>query len=239
MHETNNFLLLGNISIGLVPSSLLNLPNLSTLCLDNNQLVGPLPNHVSGLNLTRLSLSSNFLNGTLPSWLFSLPSLLRLYLSSNQFIGEIGEFKSNSLEVLDLSYNKLQDSIPKSISRLVNLTSLYLSSNNLSIMLDFEIFSKFKNLKELDLSNNLVSINNNVTYTLPYLWWLNLSSSNINEFPIFLRVAKSLLYLDLSNNSIYGQAPRWLGDMGRDSLYFLDLSHNLLQGPFPTLNFPL
>ena len=119
----------------------------------------------------------------------------------------------------------------------MNLTSLSLSSNNLSIMLDFEIFSKFKNLKELDLSNNLVSINNNVTYTLPYLEQLNLSSSNINEFPIFLRAATHLQYLDLSNNSIYGQAPRWLGDMGRDSLQFLDLSHNLLQGPFPTLNF--
>ncbi|XP_030936623.1 receptor-like protein 33 [Quercus lobata] len=64
-----------------------------------------------------------------------------------------------------------------------------------------------------------------------------MSSSNITEFPIFLRAATNLLYLDLSNNRIYGQAPRWLGDMGRDSLYFLDLSHNLLQGSFPTLNF--
>ena len=198
-----------------MPSSLLNLPNLSKLDLSNNQLAGPLPNHVSGLNLTYLFLSSNFLNGTLPSWLFSLPSL----------------------ELLDLSYNKLQGSIPMSISRLVNLTFLSLSSNNLSIMLDSEISSKFKNLKKLDLSNNLVSINNNITYTLPYLLWLNLSSSNINEFPIFLRATTSLQFLDLSNNSIYGQAPRWLGDMGRDSLYFLDLSHNLLQGPFPTLNF--
>ncbi|KAK9993123.1 hypothetical protein SO802_022826 [Lithocarpus litseifolius] len=104
-------------------------------------------------------------------------------------------------------------------------------------MLDLEIFSKFKNLEELDLSNNLVSINNNVTYTLPYLKQLNLSSSNINEFPIFLRAATNLEYLDLSSNSIYGQAPRWLGNTGRDSLHFLDLSHNLLQGPFPTLNF--
>ena len=226
-----------NISTGLLPLSLLNLPNLSSLFLNNNQLVSPLPSHVSGLNLIHLSLSSNSLNGTLPSWLFSLPSLVCLYISSNQFIGEIGEFKSNSLELLDLSYNKLQGSIPMSISRLVNLTFLSLSSNNLSIMLDSEISSKFKNLKELDLSNNLVSINNNITYTLPYLLWLNLSSSNINEFPIFLRATTSLQFLDLSNNSIYGQAPRWLGDMGRDSLYFLDLSHNLLQGPFPTLNF--
>ncbi|KAL4619251.1 hypothetical protein ACB092_06G066800, partial [Castanea dentata] len=221
---------------GLLPLSLLNLPNLSSLKLDNNQLVGPLPSHVSGLNLIELSLSSNSLNGTLPSWLFSLPSLEMLSLDDNEFIGEIGEFKYNSLYSLDLGYNKLQGSMPRSISRLVNLTYLYLSSNNLSIMLEFEMFSKLKNLHYLDLSLNLLSINN-VTFTLPNLLQLNLSSSNISEFPIFIKTATNLESLDLSNNRIYGQVPRWLGDVGRNSLYYVDLRANLLQGPFPTLNF--
>ena len=217
--------------------SLLNLPNLSTLYLYNNQLVGPLPNHVSGFNLIDLSLGSNFLNGTLPSWLFNLPSLVSLILENNQFIGEIGEFKSNSLKYLDLGYNKLQGSIPRSISRFVNLTHLSLSSNNCSIMLELEMISKLKNLDYLDLSNNLVSINNNVTYTLPKLQQLNLSSTNISEFPIFLRTTTNLQFLDLSKNRINGQFPRWLGDVGRDSLYFLDLRDNLLQGPFPNISF--
>ncbi|KAF3953072.1 hypothetical protein CMV_021444 [Castanea mollissima] len=223
---------------GLLPLSLFNLPNLSTLYLGYNQLAGPLPNHVSGLlNLNELYLSSNFLNGTLPSWLFSLPSLVDLDIIGNQFIGEIGEFKSNSLEHLDLGHNKLQGSIPRSISRSVNLTYLSLSSNNWSIVLELKMFSMLKNLQHLDFSNNLVSINNNVTYTLPNLQHLNLSSCNISEFPIFLRTTKNLQYLDLSNNSIYGQVPRWLEDVGKDSLYFLNLRDNLLQGPFPTLSF--
>ncbi|KAF3951799.1 hypothetical protein CMV_022592 [Castanea mollissima] len=222
---------------GLLPLSLFNLLNLSSLYLDNNQLVGHLPNQVSGLlNLKDLYLSSNFLKGTLPSWLFNLPSLVTLNLDGNQFIGEIGEFKSNSLEHLDLGYNKLQGSIPRSISRFVNLTYLSLSSNNWSVMLELEMFSKLKNLEFLDFSNNLVSINNNVTYTLPNLQQLNLSSCNISEFPIFLRTTTTLKFLDLSKNRIYGQVPRWLGDVGRDSLYFLDLRGNLLQGPFPTLS---
>lgn len=225
-----------NISTGLLPLSLLNLPNLSSLFLDNNQLVGPLPSHVSGLNLIKLYLSSNSLNGTLPSWLFSLPSLETLSIYDNEFIGEIGEFKSDSLRYLNLGYNKLHGSIPRSISRLVNLTSLYLSSNKLSTMLEFEMFSKLKNLQHLDLSHNLLSINN-VTFTLPNLLELNLSSSNISEFPNFLRTTTNLQSLDLSNNIIYGQVPRWLGDVGRNSLYYVDLRANLLHGPFPTLNF--
>ena len=222
----------------MLPLSLFNLPNLSSLYLNNNQLVGPIPNHVSGLlNLNELSLHSNFLNGTLPSWLFNLPSLVKLHINGNQFIGEIGEFKSNSLEYLDLGYNKLQGSIPRSISRFVNLTYLSLSSNNWSIMLELEMISKLKNLYHLDFSNNLVSINNNVTYTLPELQQLNLSSTNISEFPIFLKKTTNLEFLDLSKNRINGQFPRWLGDVGRDSLYFLDLHDNLLQGSFPNISF--
>ena len=227
------FIIIGET--GLLSFSLFNLPNLSQLYLFNYQFVGPLPNHVSGLlNLTHLDLSSNFLNGALPSWLFNLPSLEILYIGGNQFIGEIGEFKSNSLIVLDLGYNKLQGSIPRSISRLVNLTNLLLPSNNCSIMLEFEMFSKLQNLYFLDLSNNLVSINNHVTYTLPKLRRQNLSSCNISEFPIFLRKATNFEFLDLSKNRIYGQVPRWLGDMGT---YFLDLHDTLLQGPFPNISF--
>ena len=99
------------------------------------------------------------------------------------------------------------------------------------------MISKLKNLESLDFSNNLVSINNNVTYTLPKLSRLNLSSCNISEFPIFLRIATTLQILDLSKNRIYGQVPRWLGEVRMDSLYFLHLHYNLLQGPFPTLSF--
>ncbi|XP_075633175.1 receptor-like protein 7 [Castanea sativa] len=267
---------------GLLPSSIFDLPNLSVLDLERNQLVGPLPNHVSGLNLLiDLSLRSNFLNGTLPSWLFSLTSLMKLTLHQNQFIGEIGEFKyNNSLDYLDLSYNMIQGSIPSSISRLVNLTTLVLSSNNLqgsvpssisrlvnlnyldlssnnlSIMLDLELFSNL-NVFNFSYNNLFVSINNNLTFTMPNLTELYLSSCNISEFPIFLKVATNLGSLDLSNNRIHGQTPEWLGAVGRNSLSFLDLSHNfltsidkipwknlysvdlrnnLLQGPFPTLN---
>ncbi|XP_030964533.1 receptor-like protein 7 [Quercus lobata] len=221
---------------GLLPSSLFNLTNLSTLDLWKNQLVGPRPSHISGLNLVDLHLSLNFLNVTLPSWLFSMPSLETLSLNDNQFVGEIGEFKYNSLKYLDLGYNKLHGFIPRSVSRLVNLTKLSLPSNNLSIILGSEMFSKLKNLETLDLSNNSVSINNNAAYSLPNLQNLFLSYSNISEFPIFLGLTTNLQFLDLSNNQIYGRVPRWLGDVGNNSLHHVDLRNNLLQGPVPILN---
>ena len=126
-------------------------------------------------------------------------------------------------------------------------------------MLGLEMFSKLNNLHLVNFSyNNLfVSINNNLTFTLPNLYWLYLSSCNISEFPIFIRIATNLQSLDLSKNKIHGQTPKWLGVVGRNSLGFLDLSHNfltsidkipwknldfvdlcnnLLQGPFPMLN---
>ncbi|KAM3730602.1 hypothetical protein ACB098_12G099600 [Castanea mollissima] len=244
-----------NIISGLLTSSLFNMPKVSRLHLHENQLGGPLPNHVSGLlDLTALLLDSNFLNG-----MFTLPSLVELIIFGNQFIGEIGEFKSNSLQILVMGDNKLHAHIPRSISRLVKLTYLDLSLNNLSIMLGSEMFSKLINLQDLDFSYNHVSINitNNVIDFMPMLQSLSLHSCNISEFPIFLRMTPNLLILDLSNNKISGHVPKWLGDVALDSLSFLNLSHNfltrineipwknvifvdlhdnLLQGPFPTLH---
>ena len=238
------------------------MPKVSHLDLHENQLVGPLPNRVSGLlDLNSLFLQNNLLNGTLPSWLFTLPSLVKLIMADNQFIGEIGEFKSNSLQIIVMGDNKLHGPLPRSISRLVNLTYLDLSLNNLSIMLELEIFSKLINLQDLDFSYNNVSfnINNNITKILPMLQSLSLRSSNISEFPTFLRTTPKLLILDLSDNKVCGQDPIWLGDVARDSLSFLNLSHNfltsideipwkniisvdlhdnLLQGPFPALRAP-
>ncbi|KAM3738775.1 hypothetical protein ACB098_09G155700 [Castanea mollissima] len=213
---------------GSIPTSLGNLLQITYLDLRANKFTASIPTSLENLTkLTYLDLSYNSFSG----------EIQLLNLDSNQFIGEIGEFKSNSLEHLDLGYNRLQGSIPRSISTFVNLTYLSLSSNNWSIMLELQMFSKLKNLWYLDLSNNLVSINNNVTCTLPKLERLNLSSCNISEFLMSLRTATNLLFLDLSKNRIYGQFPRCLGDMGMDTLYFLDLSDNLLQGPFPTQSF--
>ncbi|XVF03656.1 hypothetical protein REPUB_Repub05bG0012000 [Reevesia pubescens] len=241
-----NYLELSRNSFGgQFPYSLTNLTQLKVLHIGDNQLEGSIPDEVTAFpNLISLDLSSNLLSGTLPSWLYMAPSLKYIYLVRNQFSGHIKEFQYNALEVIKLYDNKLHGPIPSSISQLVNLIQLDLSSNNLSGTLEFSMLSKLQNLQYLDLSQNSPSLNSNgtsVDYTLPNLQSLYLPSCNINEFPQFLRGSKRLQYLDLSSNRIYGNIPKWMWDVGKDSLSYLNLSHNFLtqveQLPWKKINF--
>ncbi|XP_022735517.1 receptor-like protein 12 [Durio zibethinus] len=224
-----------NFFSGSIPSSLTNLKQLEFFTIFENMLEGSIPDEVNAFpNLISLGLSSNLLGGTLPSWLYSISSLKYIYLSHNQFSGHIKEFQYNSLEVIMLDNNKLQGPIPSSLSQLVNLADLSLSSNNLSGIVEFSMFSKLQNLGVLDLSSSHLSLNSNGTsavYTLPNLRYLSLPSCNVSKFPQFLRGSKSLLYLDLSNNSLSGKVSSLICNM--TSLRFLDLSHNNLSGIIP------
>ncbi|GMH28638.1 hypothetical protein Nepgr_030481 [Nepenthes gracilis] len=131
----------------------------------------------------------------------------------------------------------IQGSIPNSIFELVSLEILRLLSNNLSVVVEHDIFCKLKNLTYLNLSRNGLSlltkssstINSNVN-TCPRLQYLECSSCNITEFPDFLKTQEDLKVLDLSNNKIQGDIPKWEKDIGKDSLYYLNLSGNLLTG---------
>uniref|UniRef100_A0A2N9G3F1 Leucine-rich repeat-containing N-terminal plant-type domain-containing protein n=1 Tax=Fagus sylvatica TaxID=28930 RepID=A0A2N9G3F1_FAGSY len=199
-------------------SSLLNMPMLSELHLEHNQLVGPLPNSVSGLlNLTLLYLNSNFLNGTLPSWLFSLPSLVTLLLVDNQLSGEIGEFKSNSLEYLDLSGNMLHGSIPSlhgtipaRFAKGNNLRNLNLNGNQLEGPLPRSLVN-CSDLQVLDLGNNRIN----------------------GTFPYWLGSLPNLHVLVLRSNRFHGPIGNPKTKFPFPNLRILDLSTNMFSGPLP------
>ncbi|XVF77168.1 hypothetical protein PTKIN_Ptkin14bG0019800 [Pterospermum kingtungense] len=227
-----NYLYLSRNSLGgQIPCSFVrNLTHLECLRIQDNQLEGSIPDEVHSFpNLVELDLTGNLLNGTLPSWLYTISSLQRIHLSDNQFSGYIKEFQHNSLKRIELRGNRLQGPIPSSISQLFNLTALWLPSNNLSGMVEVAMFSKLQCLEELDLSSNSLSLNSDSSsadYVLPNLQHLKLSSCNITEFPQFLSGSKGLKVLDLSYNRIYGKIPKWMMDVGKDSLFYLNLSHN-------------
>ncbi|KAJ0080607.1 hypothetical protein Patl1_22323 [Pistacia atlantica] len=224
--------LAGNNFIGGFPEFFVNLTQLSVLSLASNQLAGPIPSQVSPRGiLVYIDLYGNSFNGSIPSWLFTLPLLQHVDLSYNQLTGTIDEFQSKSLKFIYLDNNRLHGSVPSSIFELVNLTHLSLSLNN-SSRIELHLFSEFKKLEKLDLYNINLSLsttfNNNSSFSK--LWCLRLLGCNISEFPDFLRSSHQLKYLDLSNNKIHGQLPKWMWDIGKETLYRLNLSHNFLTG---------
>ncbi|XLT64964.1 hypothetical protein HN873_021403, partial [Arachis hypogaea] len=238
-----DFLILSSNSLGggQLPSSLVDLTQLSYLSLSSNQLIGPIPSKNATLSkLEELHLSNNFINGTIPNWCYSLSLLTVLDLSMNQLTGPISKFSTYSLTSLSLSHNKFQGDFPNLIFEFQkNLTQLDVSSNYLSGLVDFSHFSKLENLNYLDLSNNKflsVDINCSVEYILPQLEYLDISFCSVTIFPSFLPILQNLRWLDLSNNKIHGKIPYWFRDNllhTWKSMYLIDLSFNQLQGDLP------
>nr|XP_023896564.1 receptor-like protein 9DC3 [Quercus suber] len=224
-----------NNFFGQIPFSLANLTQLSQLDLSYNSFS---PQTLSWLGkqtkLTRLVLINTSSYGDIPSSLKNLTQLTILKLSLNQLTGQIPSWLVNhtQLTVLNLGFNELHGSIPQSISRLVNLEYLSLTGNNFNGSAKFDSFLNLKNLTKLQLSGVHLSfpLASTVNYNTPKLKLLVLVACNLIEFPIFLRFQHELEALYLSNNDIHGQIPKWIFNMGKQTLLFLDLSFNYLTG---------
>ncbi|EOA29840.1 hypothetical protein CARUB_v10012934mg [Capsella rubella] len=216
------------------------------------------PNISSLSNLKYFQAAENAFTGTLPSSLFTIPSLIYIILSDNQFNGnlEFGNISlPSNLKTLDVNNNNFIGPIPRSISKLVNLKRLSLSHLNTQSPVDFSLFSHLKSLEDLNLSHlntpttidlndvlsyfkslrflylsgNHVSVTNksSVSYP-PSLYQLRLSGCGITELPEFLRTQHEMAVLDISNNKIKGQVPRWLWT--QTNLDSVNLSNNTITG---------
>ncbi|PHT41199.1 hypothetical protein CQW23_20053 [Capsicum baccatum] len=215
---------------GPFPESIRNLSQITRLDLSYNHLEGEVPDAFSNAQkLTFVSLESNSFNGPFPSSLrnhFSGP----LSLIQNKLKGEIGAQMFSSLKYLDLSSNNLSGEVEEVMfSSMQNLYLLDLSSNNLSGEVEAEMFSSMQNLYFLDLSRSGLSWSSNkdsTNTTIPHLRFLWLRFCHVKDFPDFLSNSKELWILDLSENEIHGQFPKWFG--GLVALQSLNLSHNYL-----------
>ncbi|KAL6218831.1 hypothetical protein ACLB2K_012039 [Fragaria x ananassa] len=227
---------------GYIPSSLGNLIQLTTLSLATNQLTGPIPSSLGKLiQLTELDLSGNDFGGYIPSSIGNLNQLVRLSLSSNQLTGPIPSSVGNLSNLIELDFfsNHLHSSVPESLFNLTNLVTLYLDSNRLSGKVNFSMFQKLQNLLILYLSGNKLELlleetrHTNAT-TFPNFITLGLGSCNITEFPSFLRYQKNLRWLDLAENGMHGQVPRWMWNgsllIPSPSIEYYVVSDNKLSG---------
>ncbi|KAL6135125.1 hypothetical protein ACLB2K_067353 [Fragaria x ananassa] len=184
--------------------------------------------------LYHLSLAYTYLEGEFPSFVANLTQIQELDLAYNQITGEIPSWLVNltKLTAPYFPFNNLQGAIPRSFFQLTNLQYIDLSSNNLSGTVELDEFVKLKMLTVLRLSFNKLSVHikTGLAATSPKFVALALGSCNLREFPDFLHDNSKLVELDLSDNNIHGQIPRWLWNSTGESLWYLNLSHNSLTG---------
>ena len=226
-----------------VPSSFGNLTQLSFLQMTSFHNVSTgqfiVPDSLSCFGkltkLNNLDLSSINLRGNFPRFVGNLTQLAYLDLGDNSITGEIPSWLGlewTQLTHLDLFVNNLQGTVPKSLFHLRNLEFLDLSTNNLSGLVEFDEFSNLKKLKSVCLSYNKLSVRvkSGSSATLPKFEVLRLAECNLIEFPEFLKNQYELGDLDLSDNNIHGQIPKWFWNATRETLVNFDLSFNFLTG---------
>ncbi|KAG6698949.1 hypothetical protein I3842_08G045500 [Carya illinoinensis] len=210
-------------------------PNLESVDLSSNTLLGTIPSQIRSLSkLIYLDLSYNKLSGNIPPEVGFLTNLQFLYLCENQLNGSIPEEISHlkSLSELQLCNNSLDGSIPTSLSILSDLASLHLYGNKLSGFIPPEM-GNLSNLVELFIDSNCLTGPIPSTFgnlkMLNYLYIYNNSLSG--RIPPEIGNMTSLEELSLVGNHLNGSIPTSLGDLA--NLMLLELSFNNLSGTIP------
>ncbi|EOY19735.1 Receptor like protein 15, putative [Theobroma cacao] len=227
---------------GMLPFWLLeNNTKLEGLILADNFFTGPLlfppfPH----LEASSIDISNNKIQAQISVDICSaFPHLEKLILSANTFEDNIPPCLGgmSQLTILDLSNNQLSGGVPKELSMSSSLRVLRLSNNNLSGNV-VPIILKSKFLLELYLDgNNFAGQRLDIdilTVGFPYfLRGIDLSNNSLSgELPRWIWNLSNLERLDLSNNHFEGSIPMELCNL--HNLEFLDLSQNNLSGSIPS-----
>ncbi|MEM7531107.1 MAG: leucine-rich repeat domain-containing protein, partial [Chloroflexota bacterium] len=213
-----------------IPAEIGDLPNLTTLSLSNNELIGSHARIGELSQLTRLELDNNHIS-VLPREIGNLISLQTLYLNNNRLEenilpGEMGNLRN--LTTLWLHDNRLT-SIPSSFGNLAQLEQLRLRSNQLHDIPPE--LSQLTNLRELDLGGNLLQITPSEIVSLSNLTYLSLSANELVTVPTTIGNLTGLKKLYIENNRLES-LPSELRNLSE--LEELGLAGNRLQ-TFPTV----
>ncbi|XP_017979776.1 PREDICTED: receptor-like protein 12 [Theobroma cacao] len=209
-----------------------NLTQLTHLDLSFNRLEGPLPNHVSELQLLETFwLSSNLVSGGVPSWLFTLPSLQTLDLSYNKLAGQIDQIqKPNSVYDIDLSSNDIHGPIPRKNLDVLDLRSNLLQGPILSTCLKNQSPNPPQPLIAFYVSKNKLTGNIHLLIcNWSSLLIIELSRNNLSGTisECFENLSSSLMVMNLEMNNFHGKMP---DSFRGNNLEILLLNDNKLEG---------
>ncbi|KAH9656661.1 putative LRR receptor-like serine/threonine-protein kinase [Citrus sinensis] len=219
---------------GTIPSSLGQLSVLSVLDLSRNSLTENIPTSFGLLkNLSSLDISSNYLTGSIPPGLGTLSKLQYLNVSNNSLASSIpaqlGDL--DSLVDLDLSMNSLSGSVPSELRGLRSLQKFVIGSNFLSGNLSVNLFPTVSQLQIIVLrQNGFTGPPPDVLWSMPQLRLLDISRNNFTG-PLpnsRSNVNTSTVELNISQNMFYGGLTPVLG-----RFRLVDLSGNYFEGRVP------
>ncbi|MBA0589415.1 LRR receptor-like serine/threonine-protein kinase RPK2 [Gossypium raimondii] len=237
---------------GHIPDKLIGNSNLKVIDLSNNLFSGRISvdNSSRCEFLTHLSLSNNSLVGNIPPEIGNCKNLRTLLLDYNLLEGkipaEIGQI--TELRVLDVSRNSLTDEIPKEIADCKKLSALVLTNlidfgsdaktsymdgfrgefNAFDLGVPFELFSH----SSLEV---LWAPRANLRGRLPAKWseFCSLRVLNLGQnyfdgmIPESIVMCKSLTFLDLSSNNLFGYLP-W--KLNVPCMTYFNISRNNISG---------
>ncbi|KAK8282861.1 hypothetical protein V6Z12_D08G055200 [Gossypium hirsutum] len=187
-----------------------------------------LPSHPKP-KMSLVDISDNKLEGPILASICSIfPQLNGLNLSDNFFQGNIPP-------CLDLSHNHLSGGIPEMLAQSDSLELLRLSNNDLSGKIAPTIFCssslQFLYLDGNKFDGNIPDIDISTCHPYP-LSDMDLSNNNLSgELPRWIWNMSSLNALLVSNNQLKGLIPK---ELCHYSLQILDLSKNNFFGPIPS-----
>ncbi|KAK4589470.1 hypothetical protein RGQ29_020157 [Quercus rubra] len=210
---------------GILPPSLVKLPNLKEIDLNRNYLSGMIPREWASMKLEYLSISTNNLSGRI-DYLANITTLRALSIESNLFSGPVPPGLANlvDLEILILNANNLSGELPVALTSLTKLRELRISSNNFTGRMP-DSFQSWKQLQKLMLrSCNISGQIPGYISGMTQLKILDLSFNRLDGNIPNLEVLNSLDTIYLTKNLLSGPIPDWI--KGRDSRYQIDISYN-------------
>jgi Leucine-rich repeat (LRR) protein len=175
--------------------------NLTSLILDNNQLNGTLSSHLGSMlgALQELHIAFNQINGRLPSELGKLVALTDLSFASNNLSGSIptsfGQLQQ--LRNFDLSSNGFSGPLPSIIGLLRSAVTIHLQTNNMIGSIPTEV----------GLLTQLQSI------------YLDLNYFNGSIPTELFRLSNTLEHVSVSGNSFSGTISTLIGGMANMSTF--------------------